>query len=238
MFRFKRFSVCQQGCAMKVGTDGVLLGAWCALEASQRRVLDIGTGTGVIALMAAQRSAEARITAVDIDGECARRAAGNFAASPWGDRLEAVQADIRDFASGHTFDHIITNPPYFSSSLLPPDSGRRLARHCVALPFADLAAARTVRPRVDDTARRCGRCVRRDMPRHAEPVAPLRRQNHSQLCRKALDAGIRARRLRGATSRAAGHTDRPRDLYRGVPHADARFLPEILIWYEKVLFLL
>lgn len=141
MFRFKRFSVCQQGCAMKVGTDGVLLGAWCALEASQRRVLDIGTGTGVIALMAAQRSAEARITAVDIDGECARRAAGNFAASPWGDRLEAVQADIRDFAPGHTFDHIITNPPYFSSSLLPPDSGRRLARHCVALPFADLAAA-------------------------------------------------------------------------------------------------
>ena len=214
MFRFKRFSVCQQGCAMKVGTDGVLLGAWCALEASQRRVLDIGTGTGVIALMAAQRSAEARITAVDIDGECARRAAGNFAASPWGDRLRSgsgryTRLRVRPYVRPYNYQSALFLLIAVAARQRP-SSGTPLRRAAVRRSGGGIRPpARTVRPRVDDTARRCGRCVRRDMPRHAEPVAPLRRQNHSQLCRKALDAGIRARRLRGATSRAAGHTDRP-----------------------------
>ena len=84
MFRFKQFAVRQDRCPMKVGTDGVLLGAWAEVRPGDRRMLDVGTGTGLIALMLAQRSA-ARITAVDVDAECATQAAENFAASPWAD---------------------------------------------------------------------------------------------------------------------------------------------------------
>lgn len=141
MFRFKQFSVEQQRCAMKVGTDGVLLGAWCDLRESDRRILDIGTGTGVIALMAAQRCPSARITAVDIDSDCAAQARDNIAASPWSDRVEAVCGDIRSFEPAEQFDHIVTNPPYFTSSLLPPDRARSVARHCTELSFADIVAA-------------------------------------------------------------------------------------------------
>ena len=89
MFRFKQFAVRQDRCPMKVGTDGVLLGAWAEVRPGDRRMLDVGTGTGLIALMLAQRSA-ARITAVDVDAECATQAAENFAASPWADRSAAL----------------------------------------------------------------------------------------------------------------------------------------------------
>jgi len=140
MFRFKQFSIEQQRCAMKVGTDGVLLGAWCDLGTGGR-ILDIGTGTGVIALMAAQRCPGARITAVDIDPCCADQAQDNIAASPWSDRVEAVCADIRTFESAEPFDHIVSNPPYFTSSLLPPDRARSVARHCTELSFEDIVAA-------------------------------------------------------------------------------------------------
>lgn len=95
MFRFKQFAVEQQRCAMKVGTDGVLIGAWCDLRAKDRRILDMGTGTGVIALMAAQRCPQAQVTAIDIDGDCAAQAQDNVAASPWSDRVEVVCGDIR-----------------------------------------------------------------------------------------------------------------------------------------------
>ena len=139
MFRFKQFAVSQSRAAMKVGTDGVLLGAWTRVGESDRRILDIGTGTGVIALMMAQRSVNARITAVEIDPPSADDARDNAAASPWGDRVEVVVCDIADYNPVERYDLILTNPPYFSESLLPPDRSRAAARHTDSLSFGTLA---------------------------------------------------------------------------------------------------
>lgn len=123
---------------MKVGTDGVLLGAWAEVRPDDRRMLDIGTGTGVIALMLAQRSA-ARITAIDIAD--VSQAAENIAASPWPERVEAVQCPVQRFAPAEPFDLIVSNPPFYVDALLPPDAGRTLARHTVELSFAELCDA-------------------------------------------------------------------------------------------------
>lgn len=140
MFRFKQFAVRQDRCPMKVGTDGVLLGGWAEVRPGDRRMLDVGTGTGLIALMLAQRSA-ARITAVDVDAECATQAAENFAASPWADRLDAVAVAVQRYDPVERFDLIVSNPPYYVDSLLSPDEGRNTARHAAGLPFGELAAA-------------------------------------------------------------------------------------------------
>lgn len=141
LFRFKRFSVEQSNVAMKVGTDGVLLGAWVAFGGGERRVLDIGTGTGVIALMAAQRSNAEYIAGIDIDKAAAKRAAANFADSPWCGRLHAFLSPIQEFGADEPFDVVISNPPYFVDSLLSPDSRRTAARHAASLPFGELDAA-------------------------------------------------------------------------------------------------
>lgn len=123
---------------MKVGTDGVLLGAWVRLGEEDRRILDIGTGTGVIAIMLAQRASEAKICGVDI--ESVEEAAANVARSPWADRIAMVQSPIQLYEADR-FDLIVTNPPYFIQSLLSPDAGRTTARHTVALPFDELRDA-------------------------------------------------------------------------------------------------
>lgn len=99
-------------------------------------MLDVGTGTGLIALMLAQRSA-AWITAVDIDVECATQAAENFAASPWADRLDAVSVAVQRYDPVEKFDLIVSNPPYYVDSLLSPDEGRNTARHAAGLPFGE-----------------------------------------------------------------------------------------------------
>lgn len=125
---------------MKVGTDGVLLGAWAGVHPGDRCILDIGTGTGVIALMLAQRG-EARIEAVDIDPDCAEQAAANFAASPWSARLEARCLPIQEYEPGVRFDLIVSNPPYYVGSLHSPDQGRNRARHTDSLPFGELVRA-------------------------------------------------------------------------------------------------
>ena len=118
----------------------VRLGARAAVRPQDRRMRDIGTGTGLIALMLAQRSA-ARITAVDVDAECATQAAENFAASPWADRLDAVAVAVQRYDPVERFDLIVSNPPYYVDSLLSPDEGRNTARHAAGLPFGELAAA-------------------------------------------------------------------------------------------------
>ncbi|MDE6778658.1 MAG: methyltransferase [Alistipes sp.] len=138
MFRFKRFTVRQPNAAMKVGTDGVLLGAWVEVRDTDRRILDIGTGTGVIALMMAQRCEGARVTALEIDGPSAADARDNVAASPWSGRVEVVECDAALYDTPERFDLIVSNPPYFVDSLLPPDSGRAAARHAASLPFGEL----------------------------------------------------------------------------------------------------
>ena len=139
-FTFKQFAVEQDDVAMKVGTDGVLLGAWAACDGA-KRILDIGTGTGVIALMLAQRNSEAEVHAVEIDETATQRARSNFDLSPWAERLEVECCAVQEFSSDEKFDLIISNPPYFVDSLLPPDAKRSTARHTHDLSFEELDKA-------------------------------------------------------------------------------------------------
>ena len=112
-FQFKQFTVWHDKCAMKVGTDGVLLGAWTSVE-SAHRILDIGTGTGLVALMLAQRSLpDANIVALEIDEAAVGQARENVIRSPWKERVEVVQADFRKYRSSDKFDVIVSNPPYY-----------------------------------------------------------------------------------------------------------------------------
>lgn len=143
-FKFKRFTVRHDRCAMKVGTDGVLLGAWAR---GGRRILDIGTGSGLVALMMAQRFPEALVTGVEVDEVACNQAAENMAASPFADRMEAVGGRIQDQDFPHPFDAIVCNPPFYAEeSLHSPDRRRAMARHNDSLPFSDLfrTAARTL----------------------------------------------------------------------------------------------
>ena len=127
-FSFKQFTIRHDRCAMKVGTDGVLLGAWTNVNHSHR-LLDIGTGTGLIALMLAQRCPQAHITAIEIDAEAAGQALENVQLSPWADRVEVILQDICAFSTEMRFDTIVSNPPYFIDSLKCPDNQRNTARH-------------------------------------------------------------------------------------------------------------
>lgn len=132
-FRFKQFSVNDDKSTMKVGTDAVLLGAWADVGEA-KSILDIGTGCGVIALMLAQRSG-AHVTAIDIDKNSAEQAEENFKASPWS--IEVFNTSLQDFEKG-TYDLIVSNPPFFSNSFLPPKVERKNARHTETLTFDDL----------------------------------------------------------------------------------------------------
>lgn len=117
---------------MKVGTDGVLVGAWAD---GGRRVLDIGSGTGLIALMMAQRFAGASVVGIDIDPEACAQARENVAASPFAGQVSIENVTLQDFPTGEKFDCIVSNPPYFQNSLKNPDSRRATARHSDSLPF-------------------------------------------------------------------------------------------------------
>lgn len=136
-FQFKEFTIHQRRAAMKVGTDGVLLGT---MAEGGKQILDIGTGTGIISLMMAQRYPDAQFTAVEIDDNAYLDAQENFAASPFSDRITLVKAAFQDYARtcGRTFDCIVSNPPYFDESLENPDEGRTRARHTSSLPFREL----------------------------------------------------------------------------------------------------
>ena len=139
-FRFKQFAVEQDDVAMKVGTDGVLLGAWANCGGA-KRILDIGTGTGVIALMLAQRNDEAQVYAVEIDETATHRARSNFDMSSWAERLNVECCAIQEFAPSEKFDLVISNPPYFVDSLQCPDAKRTTARHTQDLTFEELDKA-------------------------------------------------------------------------------------------------
>jgi len=135
-FSFKQFTIWQNQCAMKVGTDGTLLGAWAG---GGHRLLDIGTGTGLIALMMAQRFPSAHISAIDIDEAACMQAQENVEVSPFSRRVTIVHADLQTFADGTAvkglFDSIVSNPPFFEESLVCPDNQRTLARHTVQLSY-------------------------------------------------------------------------------------------------------
>ncbi len=135
MFRFKQFAIKQDRTAMKVGTDGVLLGAWCSTSGREESILDIGTGTGLIAIMMAQRSLAARIVGVDIDANSAEQAAENMKESKWRERLSVEHISILNYAPHHKYDLILSNPPYFIDSLRPKGESRTVARHTTELSF-------------------------------------------------------------------------------------------------------
>ena len=139
-FHFKQFSVAQDRCAMKIGTDGVLLGAWATLAHEPMSLLDIGAGTGVIAIQLAQRSTATTIDAVEIDPDAHEQCVDNFEASPWADRLFCYHASIQEYASEieESYDLIISNPPFYSEDYKSEDLARDTARFTDALPFEHL----------------------------------------------------------------------------------------------------
>lgn len=135
-FRFKRFCIRHDRCAMKVGTDGVLLGAWGAVGG--KRILDIGTGTGLIALMAAQRNPEAWVLGIDVDEGAVLQAQDNMADSPFADRVSCRLQDVLTFNADVPFDAVLCNPPFFTEDTLPDNRSRALARNNKCLPFPQL----------------------------------------------------------------------------------------------------
>lgn len=141
-FHFKQFTIEQDRCPMKVGTDGVLLGAWADISAA-RHFLDIGTGSGVIALILAQRAPDAMVHGVEIDAEAAAQAALNMGRSPWPDRLHVFQDSIQNFArtTAQRYDLIVSNPPFFSGGTFSDNHDRQAVRHTVKLPHGDLLIA-------------------------------------------------------------------------------------------------
>ena len=148
MFRFKNFTVEQDLCAMKVGTDGVLLGAWAHGGDS---ILDVGTGTGLIALMMAQRFPKAHVTAIDIDEGAFRQAIENVKNTDCQDRVVVLHEQVQNHEG--QYDTVVSNPPFFIDSLNAPDAQRNTARHAETLTYAELMeAAWRLRQRMEDEA--------------------------------------------------------------------------------------
>lgn len=139
-FQFKQFTVAQDRCAMKIGTDGVLLGAWVSIKGNPYSILDIGAGTGIIALQLAQRSKAEMIDAIEIDENAYEQCVDNFENSPWGDRLFCYHAALDEFVEeiDDKYDLIISNPPFYSEDYKTPDESRDMARFNDALPFDEL----------------------------------------------------------------------------------------------------
>lgn len=136
MFQFKQFTIYQDLCAMKVGTDGVLLGAWAN---GGKRVLDAGTGTGIIALMMAQRYPNAVVTAIDIDEGAVKQAQQNVVQSPFSQQITVLHNTLQEHQG--EYDAIISNPPFFIDSLAGPDEQRNVARHTQTLTYTELMQA-------------------------------------------------------------------------------------------------
>lgn len=143
MFQFKQFSIQQDRCAMKVGTDSVLLGAWCPLDNNPYSVLDIGAGTGILSLMIAQRSNAEQIDGLEIDEIAYEECVENFENSPWGDRLFCFHAGLDEFVDEpeDEYDLIISNPPFYAEDFKTENSQRDLARFQDAMPFEELVDA-------------------------------------------------------------------------------------------------
>lgn len=136
VFQFKYFNVTHSQSSMKVGTDAMVLGA--SVDTKHKiSALDIGAGTGVISLMIAQQNPKLQVTAIEIDQQAAEECADNFTQSPWNDRLTTIQSDFLAFASDTTYDLIVSNPPYYTSTLENSDERKAKSRHISALPMDD-----------------------------------------------------------------------------------------------------
>jgi tRNA1Val (adenine37-N6)-methyltransferase len=139
-FRFKQFTVNQARCAMKVCTDACVFGAWAGTLGA-KRILDIGTGTGLLSLMAAQRNPRAQIDAVEIDADAAAQAQENARDSPFGERIDVFQTPVQDFIPPQRYNSILINPPFFQSDLRSPDARINQAHHAESLTFSELLTA-------------------------------------------------------------------------------------------------
>ncbi|MCB9303929.1 MAG: methyltransferase [Lewinellaceae bacterium] len=141
-FFFKQFTIHQDKCSMKVGTDGVMLGAWADTDGVER-ALDIGAGSGLIAIMLGQRSAHIMVDAVEIDEPSYEQARENMAQAPWSSRLRAFHTSIQDFSreAAHQYQLIVSNPPFFSGGTFSDDHNRANVRHAIKLPHGDLLSA-------------------------------------------------------------------------------------------------
>lgn len=149
-FQFKAFTIHQDKCAMKVTTDGCLFGAWLTEEMgnlepgisgtgiTNRSVLDIGTGTGLLSLMLAQKNARLMIDALEIDADAAQQAMENVAASPWKERIHVIEGDVRTFPFDKKYDCIISNPPFYENELSSPDQRKNIAHHSGELVLQDV----------------------------------------------------------------------------------------------------
>ena len=142
-FKFKEFTVNQDRCAMKIGTDGVLLGAWTSVGNRPFSVLDIGAGTGILSLMLAQRSDAQLIEAIEIDADAYEQCAENFENSSWSDRLFCYHASLLEYTEevDDKYDIIICNPPFYSEDFKTENTSRDLARFADAMPFEHLVYA-------------------------------------------------------------------------------------------------
>lgn len=138
-FDFKQFRIYHDRCGQKVATDGVLLGVWGRVEGA-RSVLDIGSGSGLISLMAAQREPMAQVVGVDVEPKAIEQSRRNVAQSPFSDRVSIFHVDVREFQHDK-FDAVLCNPPFYTEDTTPPDSARYLARNALALPFEELIQA-------------------------------------------------------------------------------------------------
>ncbi|KQC30212.1 tRNA1(Val) (adenine(37)-N6)-methyltransferase [Flagellimonas eckloniae] len=139
-FQFKEFTISQDRCAMQIGTDGVLLGAWTSLVSEPDSILDIGSGTGIIALQLAQRSNAEVIDAIELDENAYEQCVENFEATPWADRLFCYHAGLDEFTDEieDTYDLIVSNPPFYAEKVTSGDSSRDKARQTSSLPFHEL----------------------------------------------------------------------------------------------------
>ena len=139
-FQFKQFSIAQDRCAMKVGTDSVLLGAWSNLDTAPKTILDVGSGTGILALIIAQRSDAEIIDAIEIDNDAYEQCVHNFETSDWGDRLFCYHASLEEFVEeiDDPYDLIISNPPFYTDSYESRNEARNKARFEKTLPFEEL----------------------------------------------------------------------------------------------------
>ncbi len=143
LFKFKQFTVEQERCAMKIGTDAVLLGAWCPVDNNPNLILDIGAGTGILSLMLAQRTLAEQIDAIEIEPNAYEQCTDNFENCNWSDRLFCFHAGLDEFVAEpeDEYDLIISNPPFYTDNFKSDNKSRDLARFEDALPFAELIEA-------------------------------------------------------------------------------------------------
>ena len=178
-FRFKQFTIQQEHAAMKVGTDGVLLGAWASVPAPGGRVLDIGTGTGLIALMVAQRAEDVWVDALEIDPSSAQQAKENFRNSPWRERLTSIHASFQDYSAQCKiqYDLIVCNPPFFTASYKTPSKEKNLARHDDSLSLGEILKGSL--PLLKETSKIC-----LILPVHKEAQAMDLIMEHQMHCKR------------------------------------------------------